>query len=267
MEVILRDNVKLHTSTNQLNERMVNAVEKLSTSQEYIYTLERISVAIEKLNENHELESIQRNSSRDVLIERLDLLIEKIGTTNNTFQQREEEALNIESELKKRKEAVEKLTRNQEISKYYEALLDEPEPFVRREFRTRVNRTTTERELVHRRTQAMERVRTEIKVMQDRTVEYLEKKAAIDQRIEEYIANHEEKRAEIEQRVTHQDRSVKEIFDRNTMAKLKKTDDEEKMNSYEYLITVAENDSLNYRGQSSRSRRRPGRRGPRQQGY
>ena len=130
-----------------------------------------------------------------------------------------------------------------------------------------MNRTTIERELVHRQTQAIELVRTEIKIMQDKTTEYLEKKAAIDQRIKEYVANHEGKRAEIEQRITHQDRSVKEIFDRNTMAKLKKTDDEEKMNSYEYLITVAENDSLNYRGQSSRSRRRAGRRGPHQQGY
>ena len=237
LESILRDNVNLHTATHQLNERMVSAIEKLNSFQES--------------------NAVQETASKELLIERLDLLIEKISTKNTLSHP--EDAMDIETELKKRKETVEKLTRNKEMSKYYEGLLAEPEPFVRREFRTRVNRTTTDRELVHRRQQAIERVRTEIKIMEERVLEYTEKKNSIEQGINEFLATNEERRTEIDQRMATQVRSVKDIFERNTMAKIKNTDDEEKMNTFEYLITVAENDSLNYRGQSSHTRRRGGR--------
>ena len=264
MEMILRDNFRVTNEAHRINERLMDAIDKLNSFQETT-ALGRITLAMEKLTQQNELEAIRETQSKDVLIERLDQLIEKISLSNSSLQ--EDNSNIIESELRKRKETIEKLIRNKEMSKYYEDLLDEPEPFVRREFRTRVNRTTTERELVHRRQQAIERVRTEIKIMQDRVLEYTEKKNAIDGRITEFLTNHEENRTEVEQQMTHQDRSTKEIFERNTMTKLKKTDDEEKMNTYEYLITVAENEALNYRGQSSRSRRRAGRRGPRQQGF
>ena len=73
------------------------------------------------------------------------------------------------------------------------------------------------------------------------------------------LISNQEKRVTIEQQMVNQIRSVKDNFERNTMTKLKNTDDGEKMNSFEYLVTVADNDSLNYRGQSSRARQKRGR--------
>ncbi len=237
LETIIRDNVNLHNATHELNQR--------------------VAESLEKLNSFFESTAAEQHSARKELNDRLDLLIEKISTNNNFHINQEE--TDIETILKKRKETIEKIVRNEEISKYYNNLLGEPEPFVRREFRTRVNKTTADRELVHRRQQSIERVRTEIKVMEDRVTEYTEKKNSIDQTIEEYLASNPDKRTNIEQQMGNQLRSVKDNHERNTMAKLKKTDDDEKMNSFEYLITVAEsNDSLNYRGQSSRARMRRG---------
>ena len=233
LELILRDNITLHTATHQLNVRMTESIEKLNT----LYATN----------------AIEQSAARNDLNERLDTLIEKISTNNLLPSQ---EQFDLDSQLKKRKEAIEKLTRNQELSKYYEELLNEPESYVRPEFRTRVNTTTTERELVHRRQQAIERVRTEIKVMEDRVADWTEKKNYIDHVIEEFLKGNEDQRTEVEQKLATQSRVIKETFDRTTMAKLKKTDDDEKMKSFEYLIKTTDNDSLNYRGQSSRSRRR-----------
>ena len=104
--------------------------------------------------------------------------------------------------------------------------------------------------------------------MRDRVLEYSEKKAAIDQRIEDYLANHEDNRPDIETRMTSQSRTLQEQFECNSLSKLKETDDQEKIKSFEYLLKFTDN-SLNYRGDSSRTRNRrpPRRRGGRQRGY
>lgn len=237
LEMIIRDNANLHRATHELNERVAKSAEQLNTFLES--------------------NAVEQTAARKDLNDRLDLLIEKISTNSSLSLSQDE--TDIEAILRKRKETIEKLTRNQEMSKYYEELLSEPDPFVRREFRTRVNKTTTDRELVHRRQQSIERVRTEVKVMEDRVLEYTEKKNSIDQKIEEYLTSNQDKRDSIEQQMGNQIKSVKDNFERNTMTKLRKTDDGEKMNSFEYLLTVAENDSLNYRGQSSRARQKRGR--------
>ena len=238
LELLIRDNINLHTATQQLNERLVESIEKLNTF--------------------HERNEIVQTESRRDLNEHLDTLIERISINNSLSQQ---DVFDIESELKKRKDIIEKLTRNQEISKYYDELLNEPEPFVRPEFRTRVNKNTHERELVHRRQQSIERVKTEIKVMEDRVAEWTEKKNELDRRIEEYLITNEEKRADTERQMETQVRTIKENFERTSLAKLKKSDDDEKLKSFEYLVKVTDNsnDALNYRGQSSRARQRRGR--------
>ena len=251
LEMILKDNVSLHTATRQLNERTY----QLNT---------RITESIEKLNSLYEANITEQSTTRNDLNQRLDTLIEKISM-NNTLATPPEE-INIEAELKRRKETLEKLTRNTELSKYYDELLNEPEPFVRPEYRTKVNKTTTERELVHRRQQAIDAVKTEIKIMTDRVTEYTEKKNLIDARIEEYLTLNEDKRTDIENQMTTQVRSTKDNFERKTITFMKNIDNEEKMNSYEYLIKVSDG-PLNFRGQSSRSRPRGKSRRPNQRGY
>ena len=59
-----------------------------------------------------------------------------------------------------------------------------------------------------------------------------------------------------------QERTLRETFQRNTLNKMKESDDLEKMNSFEYLLKFT-SESLNYRGNSSRTRNR---RAPRRQG-
>ncbi len=232
ISLILQDNIQLHKVTARLNERATEAIEKLT------------EILSRTANE--------QSTHKSDLNERLDRLIERVST-NNSFVQ-PSEPNDVDSMLKKRREAVEKLTRNEELSKYYEQLINEPEPFVRREFRTRVNQTTTERELVHRRQQAIEKVQTEIKIMRDRIEEYTEKKHRIETSIQEYIASNEEKRGDIENKMSAQSRMTKEKFNRTTLRKLKQTDDQEKMNCQEYLITVAEESK-----HRTQMHRRPGR--------
>ena len=255
LEVLVTENANLHTKTSELNERVTTSIE-------------RITQSIETLNRLFETSTTQQASHATELIHRLDSLIEKVSI-NNTLSTSTTEVSDMEAELKKRKETLEKLTRNEELSKYYEKLLAEPQPFVRREFRTHVNRNTMERELVHRRQQAIDRVKVEINVMQDRVAEYTEKKNVIDQRIADYLVANEDEKTDMEEKMETQSRTIKESFERNTLMKMRKSDDDEKMTTFEYLVKISDNsNSLNYRGRSSRERRRPSRpRGSRQRGY
>ena len=134
---------------------------------------------------------------------------------------------------------------------------------MRREFRTHVNQNTSESELVHRRQQSIDKVNTEILIMKDRVAEYEQKKAKIDEKIEEYLTTHEDVRTTITDRMQSQERTLRDTFHRNTLNKMKESDDKEKMNSFEYLLKFSSQDSLNYRGSSSRTRNR---RAPRRQG-
>ena len=255
LESILLESKEQRGETHELNKNIAKSIEQVANS-------------IERLNTFFESSITQQNTANTELYQRLDTLIEKVSM-NNSLSSTPSQETDIESELKKRKETTEKIIRNEELSKYYETLIEEAQPFVRREFRTHVNKTTTERELVHRRQQSIDKVKTEINVMRDRVAEYQEKKALIDKKIEDHLNIHEDARTEIEARITSQDRTLKETFERNTLTKMKQTDNEEKMHSYEYLLKFTDNNSLNYRGNSSRTRhRKPSRnRGGRQRGY
>ena len=258
LELILQDDKSLRTEIHELNVKVTTAVE-------------RVAEAIEKFNTGFQSSSTQQTNNSNEFYQRLDSLIEKVSM-NNSLSSAQTEVTDIESELRKRKEIIEKIVRNEETSKYYESLISEPQPFVRREFRTHVNNNTTERELVHRRQQSIDKVNTEIKIMRDRVLEQTEKKTSIDQKIQEHLALHEEARSDVEEKMTFQDRTLLETFQRNTLMKMKETDNQEKMNSFEYLVkfTTTTDSSLNYRGNHSRPRnRRPSRkpRGGRQHVY
>ena len=238
----MTDNKELRTLTYDLSI-------KVATS------LERVAGAMEKMNEHFEASNTKLTNSNNELIQRLDLLIDKVSVNNQPSST--QDVTSIETELRKRKVAMEKIIRNEEISNYYTSLINESQPFVRREYRTHVNKTTTERELVHRRQQSIDKVNTEIKVMQDRVVEFNEKKVAIDQKIEEYLSSHEDARADTEARIASQERTLRETFQRNSLTKMKESDEQEKMNSFEYLLKYTDSrDSLNYRGNNSRPRNR-----------
>ena len=236
IEMILTENKELRTETQNLNMILIEIIEKLSAS------------------------NTQATSNNNELIQRLDMLIDKVSSNNSLSTPQEE--INIEAELKKRKETLEKIIRNDEMSKYYDKEIKEAQPFARREFRTHVNHNTSESELRHRKQQTIDKVKTEIRVMQDRVAEYELKKTAIDEKIEEFLSTHEDARNTITERMQSQERTLRETFQRNTLNKMKESDDLEKMNSFEYLLKF-NSESLNYRGNSSRTRNR---RAPRRQG-
>ena len=249
--MILQDNQSLRTETHDFNVRVATAIE-------------RISGAIETMNGHFEASNTQQTTNNNELVQRLDQLIEKVSN-NNTLSSTQS-GINIEAEMKKRKETLEKIIRNEETSKYYAELVGETQPYVRREYRTHVNKTTTERELVHRRQQAIDKVNTEIKVMNDRVAEYNEKKLVIDQTIEEYLTSHEDTREDTTEKMASQERTLRETFQRNTLSKMKETDEKEKMNSFEYLLKYTDSSSsLNYRGGRSRPHNRRPYRGKRGQ--
>ena len=106
--------------------------------------------------------------------------------------------------------------------------------------------------------------------MQDRVTELTERKNAIDQRIEDYLASNEDERTDVEEKMTTQCRVIKEGFERNTLMKIRKADEDEKMITFEYLLKVSDNsNSLNYRGKGPKDRWKSGRRGQggRQRGF
>ena len=255
LEMILHDNGEARRETHELNTKIAKSMEQVANS-------------IDRLATCFETNTTQRSKADTELHQRLDTLIEKVSI-NNSLSSSPSEEFDVEAEFKKRKVTLEKIIRNEEMSKYYEALITEPQPFVRREFRTHVNKTTPERELVHRRQQAIDKVKTEINVMLDCAAEYKEKKALIEQKIEEHLTTHEDTRTEIEARMSTQDRTLRETFERNTMTKMKQNDDEEKMQTFEYLLKFTDNGSLNYRGNSLRTRhlKTPRDWGGRQRGY
>ena len=120
------------------------------------------------------------------------------------------------------------IIRNEETSKYYKTLIEEEQPFARREYRTHVNQNTAESELVHRKQQTIDKVNTEIRIMQDRVAEYQQKKTAIDEKIEEFLTTHEDVRTTIAERMQLQERTLQETFQRYTLNKMKESDDQEK---------------------------------------
>ena len=197
LEMILSDNRNLKLETHDLNVKVTTSIE-------------RVTVAIEKLNECFEASNTQAMNNNNELIQRLDLLIDKVSMNNSLSSTQEE--TNVEAELKRRKDVTEKIIRNEEMSNYYAALIIEDQPFVRREFRTHVNQNTSESELVHRRQQSIDKANTEIKIMQDRVAEFKQKRDAIEEKIERYLTTHEDVRTSITERMQTQERTLRDTF-------------------------------------------------------
>ena len=102
--------------------------------------------------------------------------------------------------------------------------------------------------------------------MNDRVAEYKEKKLFIDWTIEEHLRSHEDTREDTTEKMTTQERTLRDTFQRNTLSKMKETDEKEKMNSYEYLLKYTDSSSsLNYRGGHFRQYNRTPYRGKRGQ--
>ena len=111
----------------------------------------------------------QAATSNSNLHEKLDKLINSMSNNNAMTSD-----FDVDSIFKRRKEVLQQKCRSEKLSDYYEGLLDEENPFVRKQFRTRVNKNTPEHELIHRRQQSIMTVKTEISIMKLRVTRCME---------------------------------------------------------------------------------------------
>ena len=97
--------------------------------------------------------------------------------------------------------------------------------------------------------------------MRDNVQNWTERKRKIDEKLEEFLTLNEDQRPELSEKMAKQDTQCSDEFDKG-FAKMKRTDDEEKLSLTELLLKTDDNKedadtSNNYRGQpSTRGRRR-----------
>jgi hypothetical protein len=137
-------------------------------------------------------------------------------------------------------------------------------PFVRREFRTHVSKTTSESVLEIRRKQAINTVEIEISVLHDQLSSCTEKQRKLDENISKYFQEMDEAEThKIKERMNEQEQKIADDYEKTKLAFFKKFDENEKATITEYLLKVTDDKDRNqgpknYRGQN---RRRPPRRG------
>ena len=227
----------------------------METNQILAQSLEKIANTMAEMSTN-----VVNTST--TLSEKLDSLIEAVKQNNTSTST----TSIVDEHLKQRKSLTERIVRNEFVTAYYNELLGEEKPFVRKEFRTKVHKNASDTDLRNRRQQTIDNVKWEIKIMQDRIIEFNEKKLKLDEKIEEFLKRNENYREEITQSVQRMDTEAREEYERDKLSFMKQTDAEEKRFLTEYLLkfegedtNTRSNKSKNLRGQPSN--RRPPRRG------
>ena len=201
-------------------------------------------------------------TSTTMLSGKLDSLIEAVKHSNTVTAAPSD----VEEHLKQRKSLTERIVRNEFVTAYYDELLQEDRPFVRKEFRTKVHKNASDTDLRNRRQQTIDNVKWEIKIMQDRMVEFRDKKQKLDEKIEEFLKQNESSRVDVAERMQRMDTKTKEEYERDKLSLMKKTDAEEKGILTEYLLTFQGDDTTS-RNKSKNSRGQPANRRPPRRGH
>ena len=215
LEVIIRENAenrKLHMESLQNMEK----------------SLDRISQCMIIMNEH-------ATTSANSLCQKLDGLIEAISQNNKAATK--PPPCRIDETLKHRKTLVEKMVRHELLSKYYDELLNEENPFARKALRTKVNRNASEIDLRHRRQQTIDNVRREILIMQDRLVEFGKRKQELEEKIKNFLRENEESRPKIDSTISRDDREARSNYEKK-ISFMKKTDEIEKKSLTSYLLKI-----------------------------
>lgn len=242
LEVIIRENADTQRKLLEVHHSMAQSLELIAVNVAAMST----SVV----------------SSSESLNQKLDSLTETIKRSNATLSI--SSTSNFEDILKQRKQFTEKIARHELLSRYYDELLNESTPFVRKEFRTKINKNASDVDLRYRRQQTIDNVKVEIAIMQGRLIEFAEKKRKIEERIENNLKLNEDMRDEIAERTSKEDRTAKEEYERDKLSLMKKTDDEEKRTIHEFLLSFQGEDReiadsptpKNFRGQNYKNRRK-----------
>ena len=227
--------------------------QQMETNQNIAQSLEKIANTMAEMSTN-----VVNTST--TLSEKLESLIEAVKQNNTTTS-----TTTVDEHLKQRKSLTERIVRNELVTSYYNELLGEEKPFVRKEFRTKVHQNASDTDIRNRRQQTIDNVKWEIKIMQDRLIEFNEKKSIRDTKIEEFLKRNEDSRENIMQRMQKMETKIREEYERDKLSLMKRTDAEEKRFLTEYILTFhgeetnACNKPKNLKGQQKN--RRPPRRG------
>ncbi len=248
MDLLLNNNASLQQQTLELNKQTA----KLNTN--LVKTLDRLTGIMQSMADQSETSNANLGS-------KLDQLIEAVSKNNVKATA----ATDMDDLFNNRKQVIEQKVRNEKLSNYYQELLNEDPPFVRREFRTHVSKTTPERELEQRRKQAKNTVEIEISIMQDRVTTCIEKQRKLDENIRKHLQEMDAGEAEtLTEQMTSQEQKITDDYEKTKMSFFKKFDEDDKGNVTEYLVKFSEDkdrySSKNSRGQNHR---RPPRRGTR----
>ena len=250
LENILQENANIHHKLHDVQKSISESNVSISRSLDMLV---KTASHIHTKSQEHS----------DALLNKLDGLIETVKSKPTLTASTPE--INIESQLKYRKDLTSKIIRADRLSAYYEEQLSETPAFVRHEFRTKVNKNATESSLVHRRKQTTDNVTVEINIMRDNIKNWTEKKQKIEEKLEEFLAQNEDQRTELSDKIIKQETQCKDEFEKGFI-KIKKTDEEEKFELSDYLIETDEDkdaSSKNFRGRGSNRGRRRGRGYPR----
>ena len=128
--------------------------QQMETNQILAQSLEKIANTMAEMSTN------VANTST-TLSEKLDSLIEAVKQNNTSTSTT---SILVEH-LKQRKSLTERIVRNEFVTAYYNELLGEEKPFVRKEFRTKVHKNASETDLRNRRQQTIDNVKWEINIM------------------------------------------------------------------------------------------------------
>ena len=245
MDLLLNNNKTVQ------NEILEHSKQTAKLNVNLVKTMDRLADIMQNMSE-------QASTSTTNLDSKLDKLIEAVSRNNVKATNPSD----MDQLFAKRKEVIEQRVRNEKLSHYYQELLSEDSPFVRREFRTHVNKTAPEDELEIRRKQAIMTAETEISIMKNRATSCTEKQRKLDENIQNYLQQLDdvaETEAVVEQMST-QERKITEYYEKVKMAFFRKFDNDEKANITEFLVKFS---GAKAREINSRTRgyRRPPRRG------
>lgn len=198
----------------------------------HLESTRNIAQSLEKIADSLACTSNQVVSNSANLCQKLDGLIAMIKQNNTSLPPPPN---GIDSVLKHRKTLVEKMVRHESLSKYYDELINEKRPFARKALRTKVNQNASEIDLRHRRKQTIDNVKREIMIMQDRLVDFANKKRILEEKIETFLQSNESARSQITDKICKDDREASVSYEKK-ISMMRKTDLEEKGNVTDYLL-------------------------------
>ena len=240
LELLLNNNTSLQQQTLELQKQTV----QLNTN--VVNNLNRLADIMDSM-------TTHATTSTTNLDAKLDKLISAVSSNNVKATA----VADIDHLLNNRKSIIEQRVRNEKLSDYYQELLTHDPPFVRREFRTHVSKTTAESVLDIRRKQSISTVEVEISVLRAQLSSCVEKQQKLDENIRQYYQHvGEDETKKITDRMKEQEQKIEDKFVKTKLAFFRKFDADEKGKITDYLVKVSDdvrqNNSRRYWGKNRR---------------